>query len=583
MAKMKAGQALAQVLKSWDVDHIYGITADSINNTVDGLYQERDGLKYIQVRHEEVGSLAATADAKLTGKIGVSFGSAGPGATHMFNGLYDAKMDHAPVLALIGQSSTEVMNTNFFQEMNQDPMFVDVAVFHKQVVSAAQIPYVVDEAIRAAYAQKGPAVVIIPDNLSGQEIDYTPIKTPKIYQQPIHSAIDDSAINDTIAALKAAKHPVLWIGRGVAGARQQVIQFSEDFQTPVVTAVPGTGIMPSDHPSFMGSMGRLGTKPAFEVAQKADLILFVGTNFPFARFWPDNVKVIQVNNNPEDLGKQRDADMAILADAKEFLDAILAQNVKLPASKWLQAAQKDKANWDAWLEKLSKDDHQGLRAESVMAAIKDHAADNTIFGLDVGNNTEWAIRQIPLNHDQKFTLSGWFATMGYGLPAGMAAKLSYPDRPVVTISGDGGFAMVMQDLLTEVKYEMPIVNVVLENKSFGFIQHEKLVANQAPYGIDLQGANWAGVAENMGAIGLTATDLPSLAQAFDKIDELQKAGNTKPIVLDAKIVNNDPVDTSFMPLDPQIFDEATIKAFREQYELTDGQPALSEILNELGE
>ncbi|MDC9237050.1 thiamine pyrophosphate-binding protein, partial [Clostridioides difficile] len=160
--------------------------------------------------------------------------------------------DHAPVLALIGQSSTEVMNTNFFQEMNQDPMFVDVAVFHKQVVSAAQIPYVVDEAIRAAYAQKGPAVVIIPDNLSGQEIDYTPIKTPKIYQQPVHSAIDDSAINDTIAALKAAKYPVLWIGRGVAGARQQVIQFSEDFQTPVVTAVPGTGIMPSDHPSFMG-------------------------------------------------------------------------------------------------------------------------------------------------------------------------------------------------------------------------------------------------------------------------------------------------------------------------------------------
>ena len=473
------------------------------------------------------------------------------------------------------------MNTNFFQEMNQDPMFVDVAVFHKQVVSADQIPYVVDEAIRAAYAQKGPAVVIIPDDLSGQEIDYTPIKTPKIYQQPVHSAIADSAITDTIAALKAAKHPLLWIGRGAAGARQQVVQFSEDFQVPVVAAVPGTGIMPSDHPSFMGSMGRLGTKPAFEVAQKADLILFVGTNFPFARFWPNNIKVIQVNNNPEDLGKQRDADMAILADAKEFLDTILAQNVKLPASKWLKAAQKDKANWDAWLEKLSKNDRDGLRAESVMAAIKDYAADNTVFGLDVGNNTEWAIRQIPLNRNQKFTLSGWFATMGYGLPAGMAAKLSYPERPVITISGDGGFAMVMQDLITEVKYEMPIVNVVLENKSFGFIQHEKIVANQAPYGIDLQGANWAGIAENMGAIGLTATDLPSLTKAFAKIDELQKAGNTKPIVLDAKIVNNDPVDTSFMPLDPQIFDEATIKSFREQYELTDGQPALSEILNDL--
>lgn len=177
MAKMKAGQALAKVLESWQVDHIYGITADSINNTVDGLYQEKDKIKYIQVRHEEVGSLAASADAKLTGKIGVSFGSAGPGATHLFNGLYDAKMDHAPVLAIVGQSATGVMNTSFFQEMNQDPMFVDVAVFHEQVVSAHQIPYVVDQAIRAAYANKGPAVVIIPDDLSGQEIEFTESKT----------------------------------------------------------------------------------------------------------------------------------------------------------------------------------------------------------------------------------------------------------------------------------------------------------------------------------------------------------------------------------------------------------------------
>ncbi|KRN93791.1 pyruvate oxidase [Pediococcus stilesii] len=579
MAKMKAGQALAQVLKSWDIDHIYGITADSINNTVDGLYQERDGLDYIQVRHEEVGSLAATADAKLTGKIGVSFGSAGPGATHLFNGLYDAKMDHAPVLAIVGQSSTEVMNTNFFQEMNQDPMFIDVAVFHKQVVSAEQIPYVVDEAIRAAYAQHGPAVVIIPDNLSGQEIDYAPMKTAKVYSNATKSDISEEAIDETVNMLREAKHPVLWIGRGVAGAREQVIELSQNYQMPVVSTVPGTGIIPSDHPSFMGSMGRLGTKPAFEVAQNADLILFVGTNFPFARFWPENVKVLQVNNSAEDLGKQHDADFTILADAKDFLNDLLSRGVKLPESKWLKAAQEDKANWDEWLLDLSKDESKGLRAESVMEAIKENATDETVFGLDVGNNTEWAIRQIPLNKDQKFSLSGWFATMGYGLPAGMAAKLSYPDRQVVTISGDGGYAMVMQDLITEVKYNMPVINVVLENKAFGFIGHEKLVAGQAPYGIELQGADWAGIAENMGAIGLTATDLPSLKAAFDKIKELEAAGNTKPIVLDAKIANIDPVDTAFMPLDPKIFDKETIDGFRAQYELTGNQPALSEILD----
>ncbi|GAY73866.1 pyruvate oxidase [Lentilactobacillus kosonis] len=170
MAKMSAGQALAKVLESWDIDHIYGITADSINNTVDGLYQERDQIKYIQVRHEEVGALAATADAKLTGKVGVSFGSAGPGATHLFNGLYDAKMDHAPVVAIIGQSATPIMNTYFFQEMDQDPMFADLTDFHKQATNADQIPYIMDQAIRYAYQHKAPAVVIIPDNLSAEEL-----------------------------------------------------------------------------------------------------------------------------------------------------------------------------------------------------------------------------------------------------------------------------------------------------------------------------------------------------------------------------------------------------------------------------
>ncbi|MCD2256109.1 pyruvate oxidase [Agrilactobacillus fermenti] len=580
MTKMKAGQALAQVLTSWDIDHIYGITADSINNTVDGLYQERENLKYIQVRHEEVGALAASADAKLTGKIGVSFGSAGPGATHLFNGLYDAKMDHAPVLAIVGQSSTAVMNTNFFQEMNQDPMFVDVSVFHKQVVSAEQIPYVVDEAIRAAYAQKGPAVVIIPDDLSGQEIDFEPYKTAHLAHGVMESKIDPKDIDETVALLKAAKHPLLWVGRGLAGSRNEVVELAESYQLPVVSTVPGTGIIPTDHPSFMGSMGRLGTKPAFEAAQGADLILFLGTNFPFARFWPAGVKVLQVNNNAEDLGKQHDADLTILADGHDFITELLARHESLPASDWLKANQKNKANWDQWLADLAADDSKGLRAESVIDAIKQNSTDQTVFGLDVGNNTEWAIRQIPVNADQKFTLSAWFATMGYGLPAGMAGQLSFPDRQVYSISGDGGYAMVMQDLLTEVKYELPVINVILENKSFGFIQHEKLVAGQAPYGIDLLGADWAKIADNMGAIGLTANDIPSLKAAFAKIQQLTAAGNRKPIVLDAKIRNIDPVDTSFMPLDPNIFDEKTIADFRKQYELEGNQPALSELLAE---
>lgn len=330
----------------------------------------------------------------------------------------------------------------------------------------------------------------------------------------------------------------------------------------------------------MGSRGRLGTKPGFEVSQMADLVVSVGTNYPFLRFLSEGVKIIQVNNNAADIGKQRDVDLAILGDGKGFLEELLKRDVTIAPTNFLKAARLDKQNWDKWLDTLADDDSEGLPAEAVMKTIKQHANDDAIFGADVGNNTEWAVRQLPLNKNQKFTLSSWFATMGYGLPSGLAGKLSFPDRQVFTISGDGGYAMVMQDLLTEVKYQLPVVNVVLENKVFGFIQHEKIAAKQAPYGIDLQGANWAGIAENMGAIGFTVTDQKSLSEAFDKIDELQKSGNTRPIVVDAKIKNVDPVDTSFMPLDPDQFDQATIDRFKKTYNIF-GQPALSEILKDM--
>lgn len=582
MTKMTAGQALAKVLEDWQIDHLYGITADSINNTVDGLYQERDQIKYIQVRHEEVGALAAAADAKLTGKIGVSFGSAGPGAVHLLNGLYDAKMDHVPVLALVGQSATGIMNTNFFQEMNQDPMFADVAEFHKQVTNADQIPYVVDEAIRSAYASRSVSVVILPDDLSGQTIDFDGFKTAPLATVPQKPVLDSATVNDVAEQLKAAKHPIMYVGKGAQHAREAVIKVAEQFNLPTLSTAPATGAMPTDHPLFMGSRGRLGTKPGFEVSQAADLVLFVGTNFPFARYFPANIKFIQVNNNLADLGKQRDADTTVLADAGEFLTNLAATGVTRPETAFVKAAKQDKANWDAWLNKLAEDDTDGLAAEGVMAAIKAAATDDAVFGLDVGNNTEWAIRQLPFNHDQRFAMSGWYGTMGFGLPAGLAGQLSFPDQQVWSISGDGGYAMVMPDILTEVKYQLPVINVVLENKVLGFIAHEKITAGQAPYGIDLLGADWAGMADNMGAIGLRATNLAELKTAMAKVKSLQAAGNKRPIVLDAKIKNVDPIDTSFVPVDPDNFDAKTITGYRQQYAVDEAtQPAFSTLLKQV--
>lgn len=581
MSKMIAGQALAKVLEKWDVDHVYGITADSINNLVDGLYLERENIKYVQVRHEEIGALAAAADAKLTGTIGVAFGSAGPGSVHMLNGLYDAKMDHTPVLALVGQSATGVMNTNFFQEMNQDPIFADVATFHKQVVSADQIPKVIDEAIRSAYATRSVSVVILPDDLSGQEIDYTEFQTANLKQTQLDLAISADDVAHVAKAIKAAKRPIMYVGQGVRGAREAAVAVSEKFGLPVLSTAPATDVFPTNHPNYMGVRGRLGTKSGFEVSQASDLILFIGTNYPFARYMPQDKTIIQVNNNLADLGKQIDANITVLADAHRFLSALADTDYQAEPTAFLKAAQKDRVLWLNWLDKLASDDEKGLRAEGVLQAIKENATANAVFGLDVGNNTEWSLRQLPFDKGQKFTMSAWYGTMGFGLPAGLAGKLSFPDRQVWSISGDGGYAMVMPDLLTEVKYNLPVINVILENRSFGFIAHEKIQANQAPYGIDLLGADWGKMADNMGAIGFTVTNLAELHDAMIKINDLQANGNTKPIVLDAKIQDIDPIDTSFMPLETSIFGEEMVQNYRDTYNLSaDEQPAFSDILKE---
>lgn len=581
MSKMIAGQALAKVLEKWDVDHVYGITADSINNLVDGLYLERENIKYVQVRHEEIGALAAAADAKLTGTIGVAFGSAGPGSVHMLNGLYDAKMDHTPVLALVGQSATGVMNTNFFQEMNQDPIFADVATFHKQVVSADQIPKVIDEAIRSAYATRSVSVVILPDDLSGQEIDYNEFQTANLKQNKLDLAISADDVARVADAIKAAKRPIMYVGQGVRGARKEAVAISEKFGLPVLSTAPATDVFPTNHPNYMGVRGRLGTKSGFEVSQSSDLILFIGTNYPFARFMPQDKTIIQVNNNLADLGKQIDANITVLADAHRFLAALADTDYQAEPTAFLKAAQKDRVLWLNWLDKLANDDENGLRAEGVLQAIKENATDNAVFGLDVGNNTEWSLRQLPFDKDQKFTMSAWYGTMGFGLPAGLAGKLSFPDRQVWSISGDGGYAMVMPDLLTEVKYNLPVINVILENRSFGFIAHEKIQANQASYGIDLLGADWGKMADNMGAIGFTVTNLSELHDAMIKINDLQANGNIKPIVLDAKIQDIDPIDTSFMPLETSIFGEEMVQNYRNTYDLNaDEQPAFSDILKE---
>ncbi|MDT6979932.1 thiamine pyrophosphate-binding protein [Levilactobacillus zymae] len=585
MTKMIAGQALVKVLAAWGVDHVYGIPGGSINHTVEGLYLEQDQVKYIQVRHEEVGALAAAADAKYTGKVGVSFGSAGPGATHLFNGLYDAKMDHVPVLALVGQVPQPTMNTNYFQEMDETPMFSDVAVYNRTVTTAEQLPYVVNQAIREAYRQKGPAVVIIPEDLSAKEIDYEPVKTPNVVVDSFKQVIDPQAVTETLKLLKAAKHPLVYAGRGLLNARAELVKFSEQFNLPVLNTVPATGVIPTDHPNAIGTFGRLGSKSGFEALQHTDLILFLGSEFPFAQFWPKNIKIVQVNDNSFDIGKMVPVDVAVLSDAKQFLQAMIATGETLPVTDWLTANRQNKQNWDAYLTQLAQDDSAGLAPETVMRKVASMVGPQDIYGVDTGNVSEWAVRGLPMDQQQRFALSGLFATMGYGLPAGLAGALNADKGAQAwSFSGDGGFAMVAPDLITEARYQLPVINVVFTNNRFGFIYNEQVTTGQHLYGVDLTEADWAKVAEGLGGIGFTVANKVDVENVFNKIQDLQANGNTKPIVVNAIIKDDDPIETAFMPLDPKLYGQDAVDAYakKNQIDLTQ-QPALGELLRAKGD
>ena len=561
--KIKSGVAMLNVLESWGVDHVYGIPGGSFNSVMNAFYDKRDTMKFIQVRHEETGAIAASADAKLTGKIGVCFGTAGPGATHLFNGLYDALMDRVPVLALIGQSSSKLMNYDYFQEMNENPMFADVSVYNRTVMNPESLPYMVDDAIRKAHERKGVAVITIP-------VDFGYVDIPDIDVSSARNHRTGFPVPDTRDIKKAAEligkasRPLLFVGQGASGAREEVLALSEHYSLPVIQTVLAKGLVPENARNFLGTSGRLSTKPANEALAVTDLILFAGSDFPFARFmFPADAKLIQIDIDSSKLGKRHKTDVAILGDAAEVMRLLIAAGEKVAPGSWLEANRKNRVNWLNWIESFEDNTDVPMRVEPVFREINRIAADDAVFITDVGNVTIQAVRFLKMRGGhERFTTSGLFATMGYGVPGGIAASLSYPGRQIFTLSGDGGFAMVMQDIITQVKYNLPVINIVFSNGSFGFIEGEQEDTDQPKYGIGLQDADFGKAAEAMGALGFTVTDPKDLKSVFDKA-----AVSGRTVVIDVKIANSRPFPAEKMALDTDRFTAAEIETFSERYQV----------------
>ncbi len=571
MSKINAGVAMIKVLESWGIDHIYGIPGGSFNSIMDALYHEKNEIKYIQVRHEEVGALAAAADAKLTGKVGAVFGSAGPGATHLINGLYDAQMDHVPLVAFLGQVASTSMNYNSFQELNENPIFADVSVYNRTVMTPQSLPHVVDEAIKAAYEHKGVAIVTIPVDLGFEEIDEQPFSTAHTHKTSVILP-EEKDLLAALPYLEKAKKPVLYVGQGTRNGFPQIKEFSEHFSVPIVASVLAKGIIPDDYENFLGFAGRVATKPGNEALAEADLILFVGSDFPFGRaFFNPTAEFIQIDIDASKFGRRHETSLSILGDANTALQRLVELGDARPADSWYLANQENKEKWVNWLKSFEDREEEPIRPEAVYKEINRIAEDDAIFVTDVGNTTIHSIRLLNMNGKQKHTTSGWFATMGNGVPGGIAAQLSYPEKQVFTLSGDGGFAMVMQDIITQVKYQLPIINVVFSNDSFGFIEAEQEDTEQKKFGVFLEDADFGKVGEALGAKSFTVTEYSQLWFAFDAA-----AKSDRPVVIDVKINNKRPLPVEDLHLDPRKYSEEEIQAFKEKYEVHD-LPVLNEL------
>lgn len=532
MGKIKAGDAVVQLLENWGIDHIYGVPGGSIDRVVEAIRKQEDKIKFYLVRHEEVAALAASSYAKLTGKIGVCLAVNGPGAIHLLSGLYDAKMDHVPMLVLVGHTPTTLTGTDFFQEINMPELFRDVAVYQQVVASTETFPAVVNQAIRTAYQENGVSVLMIPDDLTLGEIPDDDLQLNTLFEKKI-PGLDIDDLSDAVALINSAKNPVILAGAGSRKAKKELKCFIERIAAPVVITLRGKGVIPDSHPNFLGNIGHLGTRPAYDAMKACDLLIMVGTNYPYTEYLPDHAKCIQIEIDPVRIGKRYAVTVGILGDSAEALAYLNEHTTPVSQRPFLEYCRESMSQWEHWLSEDMRKTQTPLAPEAIMSAIQSIADDNAIFSIDVGNATIWSTRYLKLTQ-QDFIISAWLGTMGCGLPGAMAAKQAFPDRQAIAICGDGGFSMVMQDFSTAVKYNWPIIVVILNNKEFGFIKFEQQSAGELNYGIDLEDINYGKFAEACGGRGIRIEKYEDLRPAFNEVRSTKV-----PVILDIVIDNSD--------------------------------------------
>jgi len=500
---------LVETLIKWEVGFVFGIVGDGINPLIEALRKRQDRIRFIAVRHEEGAAFMACGYAKHTGKLGVCLATTGPGAVHLLNGLYDAKMDSTPVLALTGTTFHDLIGTHFQQSVDTLALMGSVALYNVQVTGPQHAGIVGNIACRAALEGRGVAHLTVAKDTQNMvlaadkpSMENHGLQTSQNWKRS-NQAPSPEQLQAAAAILNAGNSVAVLVGQGALGARSEVTQLAERLGAPVAKALLGKAVLADDSPYTTGGIGHLGTVPSQSIMRECDTLLILGSTMPWVDYYPPQGKAraVQVDIKGEHIGLRYPVELGLVADVKSTLTALIPLLQRKQDRAFLQRAQSQMRDWSALLARVAGVQRSPLRPQMVLRALSDALADDAVISLDCGANTHFAARMLQLREHQSLTGTGMLATMAPGMSFAIAAQLAFPARQSVAVVGDGGFAQLMAELTTAVKYQLPIKVVILKNNSLAEVRFEQKELGNPEYGCDLSPIDFMAFAKACGADG----------------------------------------------------------------------------------
>lgn len=539
---------MVESLQDWGVEAVFGIPGDGINGIMEALRSRKDKIKFFLTRHEESAAFMACAYAKYTGRLGVCVATSGPGAVHLLNGLYDAKMDNTPVLAITGSTYSDLMDSDYQQDVNLVKLFSDVSVYNTMINRPEHAEMVVDIACRSALSKRGVSHITIPIDV--QEIklsgNYSRHKvgghTSDVFAKG--TVPDKPLLQKAADVLNSGERVVILVGQGALDSGHEVVAVAERLQAPIIKALLGKAVVADDHPHCLGGLGMLGTAPSTDAMAEADILLMVGTSFPYIEYLPKpgQARGVQIDIKPEKIGIRYPVEVGLVGNAKYTLAGLLPllHEPTQERAKFLRSKQEAMDGWQALLRERSTRADKPIKPQAIAAAVSDVLEDDAIVSVDSGTNTIWAAQYIMLKKDMKFSLSGTLASMACGLPYAIAAQVAYPDRQCIAFVGDGGFTMLMGEFATAVQYGLPIKVIIIKNDTLGMIRWEQMAFLGNPeYAVEFSPIDFVKFAEACGARGY------SIEEPGEVKDVMGRAMAEKgPVIVEAHV---DPFEPPMPP------------------------------------